>query len=65
MTNRDKEELAVQVDDAILSALRELNIRQSGAIVELVQRFAHCVVDHAELVPPSWQQVIIKTCQLN
>ena len=65
MTNNEKEELALAIDDAVLSALRDLNIRQSGAVVELVQRFSHGIVDHAEMVPPSWQQVIIKTCQFN
>ncbi len=65
MSNNEKEELALAIDDAVLSALRDLNIRQSGAVVELVQRFSHGIVDHAEIVPPTWNQVMNKTCQLN
>lgn len=62
MSNPEKEDLAVRIDEAVLSALSDLNIRQSGAVVELVQRFAHSIVDHAELVPPTWQQCVERMC---
>ena len=63
VSNNAKEDLAIRIDDAILTALSDLNIRQSGAIVELVQRFAHSIVDHAELVPPTWQQCVERMCR--
>ena len=63
MSNPEKEELAVRIDEAVLSALVDLNIRQSGTVVELVQRFAHSIVDHAELVPPTWQQCVEMMCR--
>lgn len=65
MTNNEKEELAVRIDDAVLAALSSLNIRESGTIKELVERFSHTVVDHAEIVLPSWEIVSKRTCQLN
>ncbi len=63
MTNNEKEELAIRIDEAVLAALADLNIRQSGAVVELVQRFSHTVVDHAEMVLPTWSDCVERMCR--
>lgn len=63
MSNAEKEELALKIDHAVAAALSDLNIRFSGAVKELVQRFSHTVVDHAEIVPPTWKQCVERMCQ--
>ena len=66
MTNNEKEELAVRIDDAVLAALSQVGVRYSGTIKELVQRFSHSIADHAETVESeAWNEVIRRTCQLN
>jgi hypothetical protein len=63
VTNPEKEEFAILIDSAVKDAFERLNIRYSGTVEELVQRFAHEVVDHVELVPPTWQQCVERMCR--
>lgn len=63
MSNNEKEELAVTIDNAVKRALESLNIRYSGTVEELVQRFSHSVVDHVEILPPTWQQCVEGMCR--
>ncbi len=50
MTNTEKEDLLARIDDKVATVLDRLDVRLSGAVVELIQRFSHDIVDHAELV---------------
>lgn len=51
MTNSDKEELAIDLENAILALLIQKNVCVAGMMVATIQRLACELADVAELEP--------------